>query len=88
MHAEQLVDWNAVEADLRGLPRPDSVQELRLTWGEDATGDEAVWVWLRVPAGVTADPRALEAIEDFKNQVRSRLRELAPGIWPYIWLEN
>ena len=88
MHAEQLVDWNAVEAELRRLPMPEFVQGLRLTWGEDATGDEAVWVWVRVPEGVTARPGALEAIKQFKEQVRMKVGELAPGVWPYIRLEN
>lgn len=88
MHAEQLVDWNQVEAELRRLPMPGFVQGLRLKWGEDATGDEAVWVWVRVPEGVTAQPGALEDIKQFKEQVRMKVGELAPGAWPYIRLEN
>lgn len=88
MRAMQPVDWTQVEAELRRLPMPEFVRGLRLKRGEDATGDEAVWVWVRVPEGVTAEPGALEAIEAFRERVREKVWESAPGVWSYMWLEN
>jgi len=82
------VSREALEAALNGLNAPDFVKNLRLSWGQDATGDEAVWIWVRVPEGVTAQPEALATIKAYKKQMQAKVWELAPGVWPYFRLEN
>jgi hypothetical protein len=92
MQAEQLsrvgISPEALEAELNQIHAPDFVKNLRVSWGQDATGDEAVWVWMRVPEGVTAQAGAMAAIKAYKKQIQVRVFELAPGVWPYFRLEN
>lgn len=92
MQAEQMppvgMSPESLEAALAEISAPEFVENLRVSWGEDATGDEAVWVWMRVPEGVTAQPGAMAAIKAYKKQMQAKVFELAPGVWPYFRLEN
>jgi hypothetical protein len=92
MQAEQLsgvsISPEALEAALAQISAPEFVENLRVSWGEDATGDEAVWVWVRVPEGVTAEPGVMAEIKAYKKQMQAKVFELAPGVWPYFRLEN
>lgn len=92
MKAEQLsrvgISPEALEAALAQISAPEFVEKLRVSWGQDATGDEAVWVWMRVPEGVTAQPEAMAEIKSYKKEMQTKVWELAPGVWPYFRLEN
>jgi len=92
MQAEQLsqvgLGLEALEAALAQMSAPEFVENLRVSWGQDATGDEAVWVWVRVPEGVTAQPKAMAEIKAYKKQMQAKVWELSPGVWPYFRLEN
>ena len=88
MHAEDILDPEYIEGELRGLERPAFVRNVRVSGGEDASGDEALWVWLIVEEGSVAQAERKESLKAFESAIRSRLAACAPGVWPYIRLDN
>lgn len=88
MHAEHMIDRAQIQAELKKLKRPEFVQDLRVSTGQDASGDEALWIWLIVDPDSVSEAGAMNALQDLRNQLRARVSELAPDVWPYIRLDN
>ena len=88
MNALSDVSINSLEQGLRALTWPPEVQDLRVEEGEDATGDEAIWVWLLVEPGAASGVSAQDRILDFKHVIQSEVARLVPGLWAYVRLEN
>jgi|ERR1700722_7310586 hypothetical protein len=63
-----------------------------LTWnaeyGEDSTGDPAIWIWFhyRDEDGISQDK--IHELTDFVRSVRSDLLEAKIGRWPYVGFRN
>ena len=83
-----MLEITTIESALNHLARPAEVLKLRVAAGQDATGEEALWVWLVVPPGAAADPTVLDHLLQLKSSVREQVAKLAPGVWPYIRIEN
>lgn len=77
-----------IELELNRLERPDEVLTLRVASGQDATGDDALWIWLVVRPGATMDQVVLDRLLQFKRHVREKVTALEPGVWPYVRIEN
>jgi hypothetical protein len=83
-----MMEIATIEKALNHLARPAEVLKMRVAAGQDATGEEAIWVWMVVPPGVATDPTVLDKLLQLKGNVREQLAKLAPGVWPYIRIEN
>lgn len=88
MHAEQLHDYAHVATELKKLDLPDFVLDIRVSWDYDATGDEALWIWVIVEEGTMAKPGMKERMLELRERIRAAVLKLAPGIWAYIRLDN
>lgn len=75
-----------IEAALNAVPWPAFVTGREWKRDTDSTGDEAIWIWVVVPAY-----EVIEANRSAWTELRETIREtlLAKGVdfWPYIRLK-
>lgn len=77
-----------IETALKNLDWPAAVINFRVVPGEDANGDEAIWVWLTVQPGAAQQPRQRQQLLDCKKTVQAVVSQQIPDLWTYVRLEN
>jgi hypothetical protein len=88
MAKKQLNPMSAEEATIRAVLKkhklPPSVKGFELEFGEDSTGDLAVWILFDVDQDLQPSKEKLSALTRLDRSVRADL--LATGItrWPYV----
>ena len=88
MLAETDIPIESIETALKKLARPTSVMDLRVLPGQDATGDEAIWVWLMVTPGAALEKGHREQLLEFKQRVQAEVAQQVPSLWTYVRIEN
>lgn len=78
----------AEEAEIRNLVKEAAEAEgypnFDLTFGEDSTGDAAVWIWFLIDRADEADEARLESVRRLRNRVESNLFGHQVSRIPYI----
>jgi hypothetical protein len=77
-----------IEKALKNLDWPAAVSNFRVVPGQDANGDEAIWVWLTVQPGAAQQPLQRQQLLDCKKTVRDVVSQQVPDLWTYVRLEN
>ena len=79
-------DHAVIEQALRKLRHPAEVKGWELEFGDDASGDPAVWVRLRVPTGdaVASSSSRVSALSEFTYRVHQALMQVGLSRWPYV----
>jgi hypothetical protein len=88
MLAETEIPIESIETALKKLARPTSVMDLRVLPGQDATGDDAIWVWLMVSPGAALERGPREQLLEFKRRVQAEVAQQVPSLWTYVRIEN
>jgi hypothetical protein len=68
--------------------RPHGVLTWEAKYGEDSTGEPAVWIWFHVNDEEKISQPRIEELTDFVENVRSGLLEAKLGRWPYVGFRN
>jgi hypothetical protein len=63
---------------------PSNVHGVDFDFGEDSTGDPAVWIWLTVEDESQPSPKSIEGLTRFVTEVRSDLLRAGLRHWPYV----
>ena len=83
--SDRFEDEQIVQEYLRDLKRPNPIQQVDVEFGEDSTGDPAVWIWLRVaPNFQPSKPEQMQVLSRYARSVRDGLLERRIQRWPYV----
>lgn len=65
---------------------PPAVKKGRFTieFGEDSTGEPAVWIWFLVDDDLNPTKQKISELNHFANTVRSALLRAKMPYWPYV----
>ncbi|GAB3347923.1 MULTISPECIES: hypothetical protein [Chromohalobacter] len=88
MQASPPIDKETLRAELKRELRSDFLQDIRIESGIDSSGEEAVWVWLVVDEGAMGSQKNKSKVKDIRESIYRTFSERAPGVFPYIRLEN
>jgi hypothetical protein len=77
------------EADIvRGIVNkwqiPANVRAVDFDFGEDSTGDPAVWIWLTVDDELQPSRQSIAGLSQFVTDIRSDLLRAGLRHWPYV----
>ena len=75
-----------VEDIVRKWRLPPNVRRFDVEFGEDSTGDPAVWIWLLVDDELSPSSQSISRMERFVTDVRSELLRKGLRHWPYFRL--
>ena len=83
-------EQRAIDQTLRKLRRPAEVKGWQVEFGDDASGDPAVWVRLQVPEGdkVAASSGRVSELASFTFRVQQALLKAGLTRWPYVSVEG
>lgn len=73
-----------IHALLRRRRLPPSVRGFALEFGEDSTGDPAVWIWFEVDDDLRPSSRKLEELSELARSVTADILKKDFGRWPYV----
>ncbi len=73
-----------VEAVLRKQKLPDGVLGFEFQFGEDSTGDPALWIWFDVLDDLAPSKQKLTAYGSLAKAVKNELREKRISYWPFV----
>lgn len=65
-------------------PWPPAVKGYKLEFGEDSTGDPAVWIWLAIDDDVRPSAEKIHALGEFRRDVQSAILDAHLSRWPYV----
>jgi hypothetical protein len=68
--------------------RPPGVLTWSAEYGEDATGEPAVWVWFYYKDENGVSQQKIHELSDFVHLIRDHLLEANIGRWPYVGYRN
>ncbi len=88
MHAHNLVDKDLMEKSIESLQLPGFVRDVQVETGIDASGEEAVWVWLVVDKGTMSSLENKRVIKSLREKIYEIFSDKAAGVLPYIRLRN
>jgi hypothetical protein len=63
---------------------PDGVTRIGFEFGEDSTGDPAVWISIFVKRDLEPTKETVDAIHDFAQAIRLEIIEARKRHWPYV----
>ena len=86
--AASVAEARRVRSLVNRQKRPPGVATWEANYGEDSTGDPAVWIWFHVKDEDKIPQRRIEELADFVESVRSRLLDAKIGRWPYVGFRN
>jgi hypothetical protein len=69
---------------LKKVALPNGIRRFELRFGEDATGDPAVWISFILPPDYPTAPRPIRALTDLGLRVRKTLRDEGLHRIPYV----
>lgn len=64
--------------------RPAAIKGYEIEFGDDHSGDQAVWIWLLVKDEVQPSQELLEQVLPFSRKLGSDLLEKRLSHWPYV----
>ena len=84
---------SAAEANrIRGVVNkhkfPRGVRGWTAEFGEDSTGDPAVWIWFYVKDEAEYSDRRIDELASFTDLIRSGLVDARLSGWPYVGYRN
>lgn len=82
------IDRAKIATELKKLQRPDFVLDMRVSYGQDATGDDAAWVWVIVEKDSVSRPGAKQQLRELREQIRAVALDTAPDVWTYIRVDS
>jgi hypothetical protein len=65
-------------------PWPAAVKGYELEFGEDSTGDPAVWIWLAIDDDVRPSAEKIQELGEFRRDVQSAILDAHLSRWPYV----
>jgi hypothetical protein len=68
--------------------RPQGVQTWNAEYGEDSTGEPAVWIWFHYKDENGISQHKIHELTDFVQSVRDDLLDSKLGRWPYVGFRN
>jgi hypothetical protein len=74
----------AIQDILKGRPWPPAVKGFELEFGEDSTGDPAVWVWLMIDDDVSPPAEKIKELGRFRRGLVSAIMDAGLSHWPYV----
>jgi hypothetical protein len=74
----------AIQDLLKKRPLPAAVKGIELEFGEDSTGDPAVWIWLLVDDDVAPSAAKLDELGRFQRGLLSDSIDAGLSHWPYV----
>ena len=86
--AASVAEARRVRALVNAYRRPPGVLNWSAEYGEDATGEPAVWIWFHFKDEGGISQRKIEQLTDFVETVRSGLLNANLGRWPYVGFRN
>jgi hypothetical protein len=86
--AASVTEARRIQALINRQKRPPGILTWEAKYGEDPTGEPAVWIWFHVKDEDRIPQRRIEELTDFMESVRSRLLEAKLGRWPYVGFRN
>jgi hypothetical protein len=63
---------------------PSNVRGFDIEFGEDASGDPAVWIWLTIEDELQPSAQSISSLNSFVTNVRSDLLRRGLTHWPYV----
>jgi hypothetical protein len=63
---------------------PPNVRGFDIEFGEDSSGDPAVWIWLTIEDELKPSAQSISNLNGFVTNVRSDLLRRGPTHWPYV----
>jgi hypothetical protein len=73
-----------VRGILKKWTLPPNVHRFDVDFGEDSTGDPAVWIWLTVDDELQPSPQSIAGLNSFVTDVRSDILRAGLRHWPYV----
>jgi hypothetical protein len=86
--AASVAEARRIRSLVNGFKRPRGVLTWNAEYGEDSTGDPAVWIWFHFKDEDGVSQRKIEELTDFVEAVRSKLLQANLGRWPYVRFRN
>ncbi len=68
--------------------RPEWVRNVSLRYGEDASGDPAVWIVVAAEDDLNPSKEKLTAINEYFDALRTEFRATGTERWPYFVIET
>jgi hypothetical protein len=68
--------------------RPGGVLTWNAHYGEDSTGEPAVWIWFQFRDDYGISQSKIHELTDFVRSVRDDLLDARLGRWPYVGFRN
>jgi hypothetical protein len=69
---------------LRRHRLPPGVEGPQLEFGEDSTGNPAVWLWFKIDEDLNPSDQKVSALNEFVRSVTADLLERKISRWPYV----
>ncbi|PXX97647.1 hypothetical protein CR157_13170 [Halomonas sp. LBP4] len=88
MYAQNLIDKDLMKTSIESLPLPGFVRDVEVETGIDASGEEAVWVWIVVDKGTMTSLENKRAMKALREKIYEIFSDKAAGVLPYIRLRN
>jgi hypothetical protein len=86
--AATVAEASRIRALVNQHKRPRGVLSWNAEYGEDSTGDPAVWIWFHFEDKDGISKRKIHELTDFVESVRSDLLQAKIGRWPYVGFRN
>ena len=77
-------DVDALKRLVERSPKPNGVELLDLSCGNDSSNEPSLWVTFLVDEGVANSNEDVKALNAYRHYVISELLKAAPETWPYI----
>ena len=75
---------DAVKVVLKQQHFPYGIRQFDLEFGEDSTGDPAVWIWFPIDDDPDPSKEKLSRLNRLVRQTRDMIREYGITRWPYV----
>ena len=73
-----------IRETLAALKRPSEVQDIQIEFGEDHSGNPAVWIKLSVTNSVRPRSPAWNDVFEYSQEIGQALSEKRLRHWPYV----
>jgi hypothetical protein len=86
--AAMVPEANQIRTLVNRHKAPKGVRTWSAEYGEDSTGEPAVWIWFHFKDEDGISQRKIHELTDFVQSVRSDLLDAKIGRWPYVGFRN